>query len=148
MNRLSTEKRVQIARCLIEGNSIRATVRITGAAKNTVTKLLVELGAACAEYQDQTLRDPQCETVQADEIWSFCYAKQKNVPVEHRGTFGYGDVWTWTAICADTKLVFSWLVGERMIDDGIVFMADERAGSPTASSSRRTAIAPTSRRSA
>jgi len=124
MNRLSTEKRAQVIGSLVEGNSIRATVRMTGAAKNTVTKLLVDLGAACAEYQDRALRDLPCKTVECDEIWAYCYAKQKNVPDEHRGTFGFGDVWTWTALCADTKLVPSWLVGERNIDDGIVFMDD------------------------
>src|SRR5688572_19829618 len=89
MNRLSTDKRAQIVGSLVEGNSLRATVRMTGAAKNTVTKLLVDLGAACAEYQANTLVDLPCRTIQADEIWSFCYAKSKNVPIEHRGTFGY-----------------------------------------------------------
>src|SRR3954454_11222923 len=124
MNRLSTEKRAQIIGSLVEGNSIRATVRMTGAAKNTVTKLLVDLGQACAEYQDRVLRDLPCTDIQCDEIWAFCYSKQKNVPQEHRGTFGYGDVWTWTAICADTKLVPTWLVGERTVDDADVFMRD------------------------
>jgi IS1 family transposase len=124
MNRLTTEKRAQIIGCLVEGNSIRATVRMTGAAKNTVTKLLVDLGEACSEYQDRVLRDLPCTNVQADEIWAYCYSKQKNVPDEHKGTFGYGDVWTWTAICADTKLVPSWLVGERTIDDAWAFMED------------------------
>jgi IS1 family transposase len=124
MNRLSTEKRAQIIGCLVEGNSIRATVRMTGAAKNTVTKLLVDLGHACAEYQDQALRDLPCTTVEVDEIWAYCYAKQKNVPDEHKGEFGYGDVWTWNAICADTKLVPSWLVGERTVEDGWTFFAD------------------------
>jgi IS1 family transposase len=124
MNRLSTERRAQIIGSLVEGNSIRATVRMTGAAKNTVTKLLVDLGEACSDYQDRTLRDLPCETIQVDEIWAYCYSKQKNVPTEHKGTFGYGDVWTWTAICADTKLVPSWLVGERTIDDGWAFLED------------------------
>lgn len=124
MNRLSTEKRAQIVGCLVEGNSIRATVRMTGAAKNTVTKLLVDLGAACAEYQDRVLRDLPCTTVECDEIWAYCYAKQKNVPDEHQGTSGYGDVWTWTALCADTKLVPTWLIGERTTDDALVFMED------------------------
>ncbi len=86
MNRLSTEKRAQIIGCLIEGNSIRATVRMTGAAKNTVTKLLVDLGTACAEYQDRAMVDLPCRTLQCDEIWSFCYSKQKNVPDEHKDT--------------------------------------------------------------
>src|ERR1039458_3438758 len=98
MNRLSTTERAAIVRALVEGNSIRATVRITGAAKNTVTKLLVDLGAACSEYQDRVLRDLSCRRIQADEIWSFCQAKARNVPVEHQGEFGWGDVWTWTAI--------------------------------------------------
>lgn len=124
MNRLSTEKRAQIIGCLVEGNSIRATCRITGAAKNTVTKLLVDLGAACAEYQDRVLRELPCKTLEVDEIWAFCWAKQRNVPQEHKGTFGYGDVWTWVAIDADTKLVPAWLVGERTIDDGWAFMKD------------------------
>ena len=94
MNKLSTERRVQILTCLVEGNSIRATSRITGAAKNTVIKLLVDAGEACAEYQNKTLRNLSCKRLQCDEIWSFCYCKQKNVPVQHRGLFGYGDVWT------------------------------------------------------
>ncbi|WP_066917041.1 transposase [Mycobacterium interjectum] len=124
VNRLSTDQRAQIVSCLCEGMSIRATVRLTGAAKNTVTKLLVELGAACAEYQSAALFDLPCTNIQCDEIWAFCYAKQKNVPEEHRGEYGYGDVWTWTAICADTKLVPSWLVGERTADDAEVFIRD------------------------
>src|SRR3954464_9823514 len=124
MNRLTTEKRAQIVGSLVEGNSIRATVRMTGAAKNTVTRLLIDLGAACAEYQDRVLRDLPCTTIECDEIWSFCYSKAKNVPAEHRGEFGYGDVWTWTAICADTKLVPSWLVGEGNGEDAEAFMRD------------------------
>jgi IS1 family transposase len=124
MNRLSTEKRAAIIGCLVEGNSIRATTRITGAAKNTVTKLLIDLGEACGTYQDRTLVNLPCKTIEVDEIWAYCYAKQKNVPDEHKGTFGYGDVWTWTAICADTKLVPSWLVGERTSSDGFMFLMD------------------------
>jgi IS1 family transposase len=124
MNRLSTEKRAQIIGALVDGNSIRATVRMTGAAKNTVTKLLVDLGAACSDYQARTLVDLPCTAVQIDEIWSYCYAKQRNVPQEHKGTFGYGNVWTWTALCADTKLVPTWLVGERRVEDARVFIWD------------------------
>jgi IS1 family transposase len=124
MNRLSTEKRAQIIGCLVEGNSIRGTVRMTGAAKNTVTKLLIDLGEACAGYQDRVLRDLPCKTLQVDEIWAYCYSKQKNVPEQHRGEYGYGDVWTWTAICADTKLVPAWLVGERTAEDAWCFLAD------------------------
>jgi IS1 family transposase len=124
MNRLTIERRAQVIGALVEGNSIRATVRMTGAAKNTVTKLLVDLGAACAEYQDRVLCDLHCQTIQCDEIWSFCYSKQKNVPDEHMGKPGYGDVWTWTAIDADTKLVPSWLVGERTLEDCVTFLTD------------------------
>jgi len=122
--RLSTEQRARIVGCLVEGMSIRATVRVTGAAKNTIVKLLVELGAACAEYQDGALVNLPCTRIECDEIWSFCHAKAKNVPAEHEGEFGYGDVWTWTAICADTKLVPSWLIGERGGADAEVFMRD------------------------
>ncbi|MGH2854726.1 MAG: IS1 family transposase [Solirubrobacteraceae bacterium] len=124
MNRLSTERRAQVIGCLVEGNSIRATVRMTGAAKNTITKLVVELGEACSRYQDAALVDLPCTTIQCDEIWNFCYAKAKNVPVDRQGQFGYGDVWTWIAICADTKLVPSWFVGQRDADDGWLFMMD------------------------
>jgi hypothetical protein len=124
MNRLSTEKRAQIIGALVEGNSIRGTVRMTGAAKNTITKLLSDLGEACAGYQDRDLRDLPCKVVEVDEIWAYCYAKQKNVPDQFKGTPGYGDVWTFTAICADTKLVPTWLVGEQSADDAEAFLCD------------------------
>src|SRR5207244_1429059 len=104
MNRLSPERRKQVVACLVEGNSIRATVRMTGVAKNTVTKLLVDLGTVCSVYQDRVMRDLPCERVQCDEIWSFCGAKAKNVKPEKREE-GWGDVWTWVAMDADTKLV-------------------------------------------
>jgi malate synthase len=123
-NVLSTEKRAAVVRCLVEGNSIRATVRMTGVAKNTVTKLLVDLGSACAKYQDRTLRDLATERIQCDEIWSFVYAKKKNVPEEKRGEFGYGDIYTWVAIDADSKLVATYLVGERSLEDARHFMHD------------------------
>lgn len=124
MNRLSTEKRIQVLRCLVEGNSIRSTVRITGVAKNTIAKLLVDVGFACSEYQDRTLRNLNCERLQCDEIWSFCYAKQKNVPKEFEGEFGYGDIWTWTAIDAKSKLVPSWYVGNRSAETALLFIRD------------------------
>lgn len=127
MNRLSTERRAQIVAALVEGNSIRATCRMTGAAKNTVTKLLVELGEACSAYQDETLRNLTTERVQCDEIWAFCHAKQKNVPASHKGEFGWGDVWTWTAIDADNKLVFAWRVSDRSIADARAFMRDVKS---------------------
>src|SRR5881275_1893519 len=100
MNRLSRQERARIIGCLVEGNSIRSTVRMTGAAKNTVVKLLVELGAACSAYQDEAMWNLSCRRLQCDEIWSFCYAKEKNVSPARKGEFGYGDVWTWTAIDA------------------------------------------------
>ena len=103
---------------------MRSVAGLTGAAKNTITKPLVDLGRACAEYQDAVLVDLPCRHIQCDEIWSFCYAKEKNVPEEHQGRFGYGDVWTWTALCAETKLVPTWLVGERTAFDAEVFMRD------------------------
>lgn len=125
-NQLSTEKRAQIVSCLVEGMSIRATVRVTGAAKNTVTKLLADLGQACSEYLDGIVQGLDCETIEIDEIWAYCYSKQKNVPEEHQGTFGYGDVWTFVALDADTKLVPCYMVGERTAWDATVFIADLR----------------------
>jgi IS1 family transposase len=113
MNRLSVAERARVVAVLVEGNSLRATARITGIARMTIEKLLKDLGAACASYQDAVLRKLTCKRVQVDEIWSFCYAKQKNVPVEKQGHFGYGDIWTWVAIDADTKLAISWLIGTR-----------------------------------
>jgi IS1 family transposase len=124
MNRLSTEKRAAILGMLVEGNSLRATTRMAGVSINTVSKLLADIGEACAAYQDEKLRDLPCSTLQCDEIWSFVYSKQKNVPEDKRGEFGYGDVWTWTAICADTKLVPTWFVGQRTADDGFLFLMD------------------------
>jgi IS1 family transposase len=123
-NVLSSERRAQVVSCLVEGMSIRATVRVTGVAKNTIVKLLNDLGEACAEFQDGALTNLDCKVVECDEIWSFCYAKQKNVPEQFKGTPGYGDVWTWVAIDADTKLVPSWLVGERTNADAYTFLSD------------------------
>ena len=98
---------------LVEGNSLRSVARMADVSRNTVDKLLCEVGAACLEYQDRHLRNLPCKRVQCDEIWSFVYAKDKNVPEDKHGEFGYGDVWTWVAIDADTKLVPCWLVGPR-----------------------------------
>lgn len=124
MNRKSTTERSQIVRCLVEGMSIRSTVRMTGASKNTISKLLVELGTACALFQDEHLRELTCENIQCDEIWSFVNCKEKNIPQDKIGEFGYGDVWTWTAICADTKLMFCWHLGMRDADSAQLFMDD------------------------
>lgn len=124
MNRLTTAKRVAVVKALIEGCSVRATVRLTGVAKNTVAKLLVELGAACAAYQDEHLRNLPCKRLQCDEIWSFVGAKDKNVPADKKGQFGVGSVWTWTAIDADTKLCAAWLVASRDGGSAYDFMQD------------------------
>jgi IS1 family transposase len=125
MNRLDAETRCRVIASLVEGNSIRATVRMTGAAKNTVAKLLVELGEACAAYQDRVFHSLACKRVQVDECWAFCYAKQKNVTAEIAAKNPFaGDVWTWAAIDADTKLIPSWIVGPR---DGVtarIFVSD------------------------
>lgn len=124
MNQLSTQERAQVIGALVEGNSLRATCRMTGAARNTVNKLLVDLGAACSRYQDEHLRNLYSRRIECDEIWAFCYSKATNVPEGHRGEFGYGDVWTWTAIDADSKLIPCWLVGQRTQVDAISFMSD------------------------
>lgn len=110
MNRLPIAKRAQIIGLLVEGNSLRAASRLADVSINTVTKLLVDVGRAASDYQDQTLRNLPCKRVQVDGIWSFVGAKEKNAAPELKAK-GYGDVWTWTAICADTKIVPSWYVG-------------------------------------
>lgn len=124
MNKLTTEKRCAVVRALVEGCSIRSTVRMTGVSKNTITKLLVNLGVACADFQDVALRNLNCKRLQLDEIWSFVGCKQKNVPDAEKGQFGRGDVWTWTAIDADTKLVPSWMIGSRDGDAAKDFVND------------------------
>lgn len=124
MNKLPLAKQVQVISALVEGNSIRATVRMTGVAKGTVIKLLERVGTACREYQNEVFRDLPCKKIQCDEIWSFCYAKAKNLPKKLRGRKGFGDVWTWTAIDADTKLVPSWMVGNRDAKTAKIFMED------------------------
>ena len=124
MNKLTKEKQRQVVAALVEGNSIRATCRMTDVAKNTVVKLLVDLGKACAEYQDKTLRNLTCSKIQCDEIWAFVYAKEKNVPKDKKGEFGYGDVWTFTALDADTKLILSWYIGNRNAVCATDFMKD------------------------
>jgi IS1 family transposase len=125
MNRLSTEQRARIIGCLVEGNSIRATVRLTGAAKNTIVKLLLDLGSACSDYQDHALRGLSCERIQVDEIWSFVGCKKANVKPEHNADFG--DAWTFVAIDADTKLVPSWFVGQRTAEDAFAILSDLRS---------------------
>ncbi|HEV8070315.1 MAG TPA: DDE-type integrase/transposase/recombinase [Planctomycetaceae bacterium] len=124
MNKLTTEERSAVVRALVEGCSIRSASRMTGVARNTVTKLLVDLGTACSDYQDRTLKNLSCKRLQLDEIWSFVYAKAKNVPAERAGEFGVGDVWTWTAIDAETKLIPSWMVGTRDGEAARAFVND------------------------
>lgn len=121
MNRLTNEDRCRVLVCLVEGNSIRATCRITGIAKKTVIRLGVELGEACERFADKSMRNLQCEQIQCDEIWSFTYAKQKNVP-EHLKDTGAGDTWTWIAIDPVTKLIPAWLIGDRTAQSAYKFM--------------------------
>jgi IS1 family transposase len=123
MNRLNTEARARIISCLVEGNSIRSTVRMSGAAKNTVTKLLVEVGGECHAFRDKYVRHVSARRVQCDEIWSFVGAKAKNVPEEKKDS-GMGDVWTWVAVDADSKLVVSYLCGGRDAGWANDFMKD------------------------
>lgn len=113
MNRLSTQDRTRVIACLVEGNSQRATVRITGIAKKTVARLAVELGEACLRFTDRVMTGLTCERIQCDEIWSFCYAKAKNVKGAKAAPKGAGDVWTWVAIDPETKLIPVWHVGDR-----------------------------------
>lgn len=122
MNQLNDAKRASVVRCLVEGNSIRATVRMTGVAKNTVQKLLLDLGKACSAYQFETLRNLELtRVVQADEIWSFVGCKQAN---KEKGKVGDGDCWTWVALDADSKLVITWFVGDRSPSSAFDFMID------------------------
>jgi IS1 family transposase len=124
MNKLDHEGRARILHLLCEGNSIRATCRLTGASKKAVSKLMVDAGQAASWYQDRVFRNLTCTRIQVDEIWAFVYAKQKNVATAKAAPANAGDVWTWTAIDADTKLIPSWFVGGRDSDAAIIFMDD------------------------
>ena len=127
MNKLSTAKRVQILNMLVEGMSMRAASRIADVSINTVTKLMVEAGEACAAYHDEAVRDLQARKVQCDEIWAFCYAKDKNVARAKSAPRGAGDVWTWTALDSDSKMILSYEVGDRSGATAIEFMDDLRS---------------------
>ena len=124
MNRMDTKRRAAIIAALVEGVGIRATCRMTGASKGAVTKLIAELGPVCAAYMDEHLRELPCNRLEVDEIWAFCGSKEKNVPAEKKGVFGHGDVWCFTAIDAETKLMPSFLVGTRDIGCATEFMQD------------------------
>lgn len=124
MNSLDNKKREQIVAALVEGNSIRATSRMTGVSQNTIFKLLADLGNACTEYQDKAFQNLNCKRIQCDEIWSFVGAKAKNATQEQKDEKGYGDVWTWVAIDADTKLVPCWAVGKRDAHAAYDFITD------------------------
>jgi IS1 family transposase len=124
MNKLSIEKRAMILTMLVEGSSMRSVSRIADVSINTVTKLLVDAGTVCAEYQNEHLVNIKSKRVQCDEIWSFCYSKEKNVAPADKGILGYGDVYTWTAIDADSKLAISWLVGRRDYEYAEAFIGD------------------------
>lgn len=124
MNKLPASKQVQILQMLCEGSSMRSISRIVDVSINTVTKLLVAAGIACSDYQDKAFKNLTCNRIQCDEIWSFCYSKKKNTPDDLKGQFGYGDVYTWTAICVDSKLVPSWFVGRRDYQSAKFFIGD------------------------
>jgi IS1 family transposase len=123
MNRLSLDDRAKLIGMLVEGMSLRSATRLSGVSINTTSKLLVDVGTACAKYHDAQVRNLNSRLVQADEIWSFVYAKAKNVPEAKEG-FGVGDVWTWTAMDADSKLMISYLVGLRDAGYAYEFMQD------------------------
>jgi IS1 family transposase len=127
MNKLSLEKRVQILSMLCEGSSMRSISRVCGVSINTVTKLLIDAGTVCAAFHDERVRNVAATKVQCDEIWSFSYAKAKNVRFAKSAPESAGDVWTWTAIDADSKLIVSWHVGDRSADTGTSFMGDLKA---------------------
>src|SRR5262245_4608850 len=127
MNKLSTQTRIQILSMLCEGSSMRSIARICDVSINTVTKLLVDAGWACLDFHHEMVRDVQTKSVQCDEIWSFTYAKARNLKTAKAAPIGSGDVWTWTGIDADSKLILSWYVGDRHHGAAIEFMSDLRA---------------------
>jgi IS1 family transposase len=124
MNKLNPTDRANVVQCLTDGCSMRATSRITGVARNTVNKLLVELGAACSEHQDRVMRNLTCKRLQVDECRAFCYCKQKHVTPEIAVRQVAGDIWTWAAIDADTKLVPCWCLGKRDAETAAIFVSD------------------------
>jgi hypothetical protein len=124
MNKLDTKTRALILRCLIEGNSTRATARLTHVSKNTVSKLLKDACRVCAAYHDEHVRGVETKHVQADEVWAFYYAKARNIPDAKAAPEDAGDIWTWTAMDRDTKLMISYTVGDRSQGTAREFMFD------------------------
>lgn len=127
MNKLSRTKRTQILHMLVEGMSLRGVSRVAGCSINTVTKLLVDAGTMCASFQNALIRDLEVQRIQCDEIWSYCYSKKKNLPNARNPPPGAGDVWTWVAIDADTKLIICHHTGNRELDDAKLFIRDLRS---------------------
>ena len=123
MNKLSPADRARVLVALMEGNSINSTVRMTGIAHTTILRLITEVGDACLRFHDAQVRGLSTTSVQCDEVWSFCFSKEKNTPVEMRG-HGRGSIWTWTALDADTKLMISWVVSDRSQEAANAIMAD------------------------
>jgi IS1 family transposase len=124
MNRLSLRERAQVISALVEGTAINAIVRMTGVSKPTILKLIRDVGEACIEFEGKALRNLNCKRIECDELFSFCYAREKNVPQDKKGQFGFGDVWTWTALDTDSKLLCSWAIGDRGAETAKVFMKD------------------------
>lgn len=122
MNTLNTKARLRILRCLLEGNGIRSTARIVGVSKGTVLKLLADVGKVCLEYHEDKMRNIECRNIQVDEIWTFIYAKKKTTPKKEIEV--YGDWWTWTAVCADSKIVPCWYIGDRTTESAVNFLCD------------------------
>src|SRR5580704_17213708 len=127
MNLLPLNKRAQILSMLVEGASMRSVSRVADVSINTVSKLLVDAGTACANFHHERVQGVHSKRIQCDEIWSFCYAKAKNVADAMSAPYGAGDVWTWTALDADSKLIVSWMVGRRAADAAELFMDDLQA---------------------
>jgi len=124
MNRLNIQERAKILGCLVEGNSVRATSRLTGCDKKTVLRLLAEFGSSCKKYHDENVRHLNIKRVECDEIWSFCYSKQANIPEQYKGKFGFGDVYTWTALDRDSKLIINYRVDRRDEEAAYFFIHD------------------------
>jgi hypothetical protein len=127
MNKLPLTKRVQILSMLCEGSSMRSTARVADVSINTVAKLLADAGKACMAFHDAQVRGVEARRIQVDEIWSFTYAKQRNVPTAKAAPAAAGDTWTWTAIDAESKLIVSWLVGARDAEYALAFVDDLRS---------------------